>query len=126
MKAIKAPGRSALIGLLYFVVTPVIGVLFLITVIGIPISLFIFIMYGFMIFFAKPLTAIVLAKSTEIKYAKKKWGKTKVFFSSLGYFIALKFIGIIPVIGWILVMIGVFIAFGAMLDTDWEKWKKVS
>ncbi|HCI03765.1 MAG: hypothetical protein QF755_05370 [Candidatus Peribacteraceae bacterium] len=127
MKAIKAPGRSALIGLLYFVVTPVIGVLFLITVIGIPISLFIFMMYGFMIFFAKPLTAIVLAKSTEIRYGKKKkWSKTKIFFASVGYFIALKVIGIIPVIGWILVMIGVFIAFGAMLDTDWEKWKKIS
>ena len=127
MKAIKTPGRSALIGLLYFVCTPVIGVLFLITVIGIPISLFIFMMYGFMIFFAKPLTAIVLAKSTEIRYRKKKkWGKKKIFFVSLGYFIALKVIGIIPVIGWVLVLIGVLIAFGAMLDTDWEKWKKVS
>jgi len=121
----SSPWKCMLIGFLFFALTPIIAVLFLITVIGIPISFFIFIMYGFAIFFAKPLTAITLAKWTELKY-KKKWGKTRLFFVSIGAYLLLKLLGFIPIVGWIVCILAILLAFGALLQAKWEIWKKVA
>ncbi len=112
-----------LYGLLYFVVVPFIATLLLITIIGLPIAVFIFLSYGFAIFFAKPLTALVLAKWTEQKY-KKKWGKPLFFFVSVGIYILLKLISLVTIVAWITVLAVVLIAFGALIETKFEIWKK--
>jgi len=120
----KKPWLSLLYGFLYIMLTPMIVLLFIISFIGIPIGLFIFIMYIFTLFFAKAFTAPVLAKWLEQKY-KKKWGFWPFFLSSIGIYIAMKFIALIPIIGWLVVWLSILFAFGAMMHTEWEKYKKV-
>jgi len=123
-KVRKAPWKCLLWGLLYFILTPIIAVLFVATIIGIPIAFFIFALYGFAIFFAKPLTAMIAAKWFAVK-AKKKQGKVSFFFMSILAYIILKLLGLIPIVGWIVVFVAVLFAFGALLETKMEIWKKV-
>ncbi|MFA7682484.1 MAG: hypothetical protein WCX61_05665 [Candidatus Peribacteraceae bacterium] len=124
-KVRKAPWMCMLYGLLYFVLLPVIAVLFLVSVIGAPIGLLLFVTYGFTIFFAKPLAAMVMAKWIEAKY-KKNWGKVGFFFVSIAAYIVLKLLWFIPIVGWLLILAAVLIAFGALIQTKMEIWKKVA
>jgi hypothetical protein len=121
--AMKKPWVCVGYGLVFFVVTPILGVLLMITIIGIPLGASVFALYGFSIVFALPLTAIVAAKWCEIKY-KKKWNKVAFFFVAVGVYLILKIVGFIPIIGWIAVMLAVLLAFGAMLQAKIALWKK--
>jgi len=124
-KVMKTPWMCMLKGLMYFVLMPIIAFLFLVTVIGFPISLLLFFSYGFALFFAKPLTALVIAGWAQ-QYYKKKWGKIAFFFVAVGFYILLKLLVMVPVIGWIIVLAIILIAFGALVETKFEKWKKIA
>ena len=121
---LKKPWASLLYGFVFFAVTPIAGLLFLITLIGAPIGLLILVAYMFSILFAKTLTALVLAQAFVLHY-KKNWGKVTLFFLALAFYIALKIIGLIPVLGWIVCVATIFFAFGALLTTKWAKFSKI-
>ena len=116
--------KSCFYGFLFFAVTPLVALFFLITVIGIPVGIFVAAMYVFSIVFAKPIAALTFARALEIWW-KKGWGKIWIFLLSLVLYIALKILSVIPVIGWLVVVVAVFFAFGALLATKWAKWEKV-
>jgi cytoskeletal protein CcmA (bactofilin family) len=118
------PGLSLLNGFLYFILTPIAVVILLITVIGIPVALALGCLYFVSLFFAKILTAMVLARWTELNY-KKKWTNVVIFFVSLGFFIVLKFIGMVPVLGWIISALAVCMGYGALLRAKYDKYKKI-
>jgi hypothetical protein len=111
-------------GFLYFIVTPIVALLLFITLIGIPLGLFIFFLYLCSLFFAKVITAMVLAKWIEVK-RKSQWGNVATFFASFGLFIILKLLMCIPIAGWIAVAILVCAAFGAMMVTEWKLYRKI-
>lgn len=124
-KTLKAkPGASFITGLLYFLLTPIATVLLLITVIGLPIAIAIALMFALSILFAKALTAMVFARYIEAQY-KKKWSTWMLFLISLGLFLALKVIDIIPIIGWIATTVAVLMGYGAVLRVKYERYKKV-
>lgn len=118
------PGVSFLTGLLYFVLTPIATVLLLITVIGLPIAIAIALLFAISILFAKAVTAMVFARIIETQY-KKKWNNWAIFGISLGIFLALKLISILPIIGWIISTVAVLIGYGAVLRVKYERYKKV-
>jgi hypothetical protein len=120
----KKPGMSFLHGILYFLLTPIITVILLITVIGFPIALTVAFMYIISIVFAKLLTAMVLARYAETYY-KKKWTDVVVFFVALGIYIVLRLLVFIPILGWILTFIAVSMAYGAILQAKYDRYKKV-
>jgi len=121
---LKKPWKSLLYGFLFFAVTPMAVFLFLITIIGAPVGLLIMAMYVFAFIFAKPLTALVLAQTIAVRY-KKHWGKTMVFFLAVILYLALKIVGLIPIVGWIAVAASICFAFGALMMTKWAKFAKV-
>lgn len=116
--------QNALIGFLYFVVTPLFGLFLLITLIGAPLAVAVFALYFISLLFANALTAIVIAKWAEV-YWKRKWNKTGLFFVAVFVYILLKVLGFIPVLGWIVKFVLVCMAFGALAQTEYEKFKKV-
>jgi hypothetical protein len=118
------PLISFFTGLLYFVATPVIAMILLITIIGLPFAIALALLYAISLLFAKALTAIVLTRALELQY-KKKWSMLNVFIVSLVIFLALKLIMIIPFIGWIATMIAVLIGYGAVLLVKFDRVKKV-
>lgn len=120
----KKTWTSFLYGFLFFAATPVVVFLFLISIIGIPVALFIGAMYVFAIVFANPLTAIVLARTVELRRGAK-WGKPMIILVSVLFYIALKIVHLIPIVGWMICAVTVCFAYGAVLATKWNKWTKV-
>jgi len=120
----KKKWTSFLYGFLFFAATPVAALLFMISIIGIPVALFISTMYSFAIIFAKPLTAIVLARTWELKRGGK-WGKPMVILMSVLFYLGLKIVSLIPVVGWMITLVAVLFAYGAVVATKWSKLQKV-
>ena len=120
----KKPGIHFLYGLLYFIVTPIIALIFLITVIGFPIALAIAFIYILSLMLAQVCTAMVFARWTELRY-KKKWSNVTVFFVALGIFIALRVIHFIPILGWIITSVAVCLAFGSLMQAKYDRYMKV-
>ncbi|MDD4287841.1 MAG: hypothetical protein PHN33_05855 [Candidatus Peribacteraceae bacterium] len=120
----KKTWTSFLYGFLFFAVTPVAALLFLISIIGIPIALFIGLLYAFAIVFANPITAIVLARTLELRRGYK-WGKPMLILVSVLFYLALKIVHLIPIVGWMVCFVTVLFAYGAVMETKWSKWTKV-
>lgn len=118
------PGMSFLTGLIYFIAAPLLAFILVVTLIGIPFGIAVIFGFVMSIIFAKALTAIIFARLLEIKF-KKKWSDTGIFFLSLLLFVALKVLNIIPVIGWIVCMVAVFFAFGALIRAKYDRYLKV-
>ncbi len=118
------PWQSLLTGFLYFMCMPIAGLLLLLTIIGIPLALAVFAVYTISLIFASVCSAVVLAKWAEIRW-KKKWSTSVFFFVALLVFILLKVLSFIPILGWIAKAILVFMAFGALLHTKYEKYLKI-
>lgn len=120
----KAPIMSLWYGFLYLLVTPFVVLAFFITIIGIPIGLFIGVMYVFSIFFAKALTGILLAQWVQIRY-QKKWKTLYFFLASVGMYVLLRIVGLVPIIGSLAVIAVTLMMFGALGHTEYQKYKKV-
>ena len=122
-KVIQEPGKQFLWGLLFFLLTPVALIVLFVTVIGIPLALFLLSAYIFVSFFATAFASMTFARVLEQKY-KKKWGNVTFFFASIGVLIVLSLVGAIPIIGWIAKAVLVCMAFGAILSFKMEILKK--
>jgi len=106
------------VGFLYFVLTPIIAFIFMATVIGIPLGLFILFLFLFSLVFSKVVSAIVLARWLE-RRRFGQWGKAALFFLSLLLFAALKCLTLIPVLGWLVVLVLVCAVYGSILNAAW-------
>lgn len=120
----KAPGWSLLIGLVYFVAMPGAILLLAITLIGLPVALAALAIYLMSVFFAKIIASIVLARWTEL-YFRKKWHPVAVYFAALGFYVALKLLSLVPVLGWAICFLIVVTAYGAFAAVKYERVQKI-
>lgn len=116
--------KSFGIGVLYFILLPVVGVLLCITFIGLPLGLFTLMIYGFSFVFAIPTSAVVMATCWERK-KEKKWGNWKFFGASILIFLILKIVVLIPVLGCLLVGFIVASVFGAVITEKMKIAKEI-
>ncbi|MFO0704618.1 MAG: polymer-forming cytoskeletal protein [Candidatus Andersenbacteria bacterium] len=107
--------KSLLTGLIFYIVTPVLGLLLCVTLIGLPIGLFVLAMYGFIMYAAPIIAALVLTKWIDLRRTKQ-FGKWATFFVALGLLVALKLIAWIPFVGMLLLLLIVPAALGAKLQ----------
>ncbi len=106
------------IGFLYFLATPPLALLLMITLIGFPLGLFLLFLYFFSLVFAAPLSAAVLVRWLEVRrYAE--WSRGRLALLGLAIMVAIKLLLLIPLVGWLLVLVPVCAAFGALLAADW-------
>ncbi|GEM_PF-1767867 len=128
MRLRTGPGMSVLWGLIFFLLTPIVILLLMITIIGLPLALAVAACYFLTLLFAQILTAMVLARWAEKQWSTKKkpWHPVAVYFAALGIWILLKFLWVIPFLGWIIVVLAVFAGFGAVLSVKWERFKQVA
>lgn len=125
-KAIKEPWLNTLYGLLYIIATPIIALMIMVSIIGIPIGATVLALYAISLVFAKPLTAIVLAKVWEERQkSKKAYPEWKTALHALLAFIGLKVIALVPVLGWLVCFGVICCAFGAMMRAEYERYLKV-
>jgi len=110
--------RSFGLGLLYFILTPIIAFILMATLVGIPLGLLILSLFLFSLVFSKVISAIVLARWIERKRFGQ-WGKAAMFFLSLLLFALLKLLTLVPVIGWVALLILISAVYGSILTAAW-------
>ena len=115
--------KSFGIGVLYFLLTPIVAIILFVTVIGIPLGLIVGAAYGLSVILVTPFVAIILASLWE-KHGRNKWGKWQFFGISVVVYAALKILISIPVLGGLVIIFVVIPAFGAFLIRKIEIAKK--
>lgn len=101
-------------GILYFIGVPVAAILLFITLIGIPIGLFVLFFYIFSLLFAPALTAAVGANVWE-QSRGLSWSTGQRIMVGIGLLLILRLLMWIPVAGPLLGIILVSIAFGSLI-----------
>ncbi len=119
-----SPWTSVLAGFVYFVITPIALATLAITIVGLPIALFGFAVYGFSVYVAGMIAAMVAARWLEYRLGKH-WKKSGFFFASFGLYVALKALWLVPVVGWIVRVVLIVIAMGALLLAKKDWWKSI-
>ncbi len=113
---------SLLAGLIFYIVTPIVGLLLCVTLIGLPLGLFVLAMYGFAVYAASIQTALVLAKWIDLRRTKQ-FNKWMTFLIALGILVAIKLIMFIPLVGGLAVMFIVPAGLGSVILTRYEARK---
>ena len=117
--------RSSGFGLLFFIAVPIAAVVAFITVIGLPVGLLLLFNYIILLLLATVITSLVAAHGINNRF-HYNWGYWKLVFAALGIFIVLKLISLIPFLGWFVVLIAIFMAFGAILqNVNWKRKQQV-
>jgi hypothetical protein len=108
-----APARSTLIGLLVLILVPVVAVILMVTVVGIPIGLLVLLAFPLMLLSAGVLAAFGLSDWLMNRgRAERSWG-ARVLLLLVGLII-LTLIGLIPILGFVTWVIALMIGLGAL------------
>lgn len=119
----RRPMRSMAAGLLFFIATPVLIFVTVITLIGIPVGLLVTVCYFILLLLSVEISSVLLANWYNNRYAKNY---TNLRLSLLAFliFAALKLVTVTPFIGWLLTVLLVCMTFGSLLlNTPWQKNK---
>jgi len=116
--AYKSPLKSLGIGILVLIVTPIVGALFLVSAIGIPISFLLFLLWLLILFVGK-LIAIMMVGMKLVKVDDKSSFLRTYGAYALGTVIVMILV-MIPVVGWILKFLLGLIGVGAIAMFELE------
>ncbi|MBU1165147.1 FapA family protein [Patescibacteria group bacterium] len=111
----KAPGRSLGWGLIYLILTPIVILLLIITIIGIPLGMILIPMYFIAIYLSGIFVGVTVGLLLVNWLTKGKYKKTMIWPMILGLVIC-DIVFSIPIIGWILAILAVMWAMGALLE----------
>jgi len=101
-------------GAAYFVGIPMLTLFLLATLIGIPLGLVTLHLFLFSLLFAHSITAVILAYGMNVRYVKE-WSKWKIMLIAALLFLAMKVLLLIPLLGSLVNMVLVAIAFGTLV-----------
>lgn len=110
----KNISKAFFYGLLLFFLPISIIILLFVSLIGIPLALFLTFAYLSLIFFSQSITSLVIAQWLNHKYNLKQ-GNVKVFLVALGVYIVMYLLKFIPILGVVIGLILTYIAFGALV-----------
>jgi hypothetical protein len=102
-------------GMLYILGVPLLILIALVSVIGIPVGIFSLATYGLSLGFAHILTAVLVTYWWQ-EYHQVQWSNRKVILIATGVFILLKLISWIPFLGWLISLAAIAMTFGAILS----------
>jgi hypothetical protein len=120
----KKPLRCAWMGFLWIALTPIVGALLCMTIIGIPMGLFVLVFYAFTVVFLKPIAALVIARALEDAW-KQKWNFWMAFLWTMLVYVGLKTLMVIPILGWIAAILLCLAGFGAHAQVKWKRTMKI-
>jgi cytoskeletal protein CcmA (bactofilin family) len=106
--------KSAGVGALYFLLTPLFAVVLMLTIIGIPIGIFSMVIYIFSIVFALPIISVAGAYAIDV-YQKLNYSVLKIWLISIALYIGLRLVLLIPFVGFFVIVVLALIAFGSLL-----------
>ncbi len=119
----KQPWMSLLIGFLYVILTPILFLVLLLTFIGIPLAIAVLALYLASLYFSTILSSMVFARWIELKN-KKKWNAVTIFFLTLGVFLVLKLLWVIPFLGWLARCVLILMGLGSLMTVKHQIFMK--
>jgi len=108
------------IGFLYFCMIPIVSVILMITVIGLPIGIFGLLLYFIAIYISIPITSIEISKLV----LKENGTKVKSIFIALLIFVVFKIVKYIPIIGDIIRLLAILFGIRIIVKTILNKRPK--
>ncbi len=102
--------KSMGVGLLFIIASPLIAILLLVTVVGIPLGMLLFFVYFFSMYLAKIFIALVLGRKV-LTYFKAKYNNIIVLGIGLITYLVLTSV---PFIGWFVTLVTVLTGIGSM------------
>lgn len=119
-KALTSVGNSFLIGLVTAIITPIALLLFMLTIIGIPLSIALFVIFFLVLWFAKVLGSIALGRRI-LNIKKSELSYKPVFLGVILYFI----LGIVPIVGGLLQAFITLTGLGSLVISKKEYYKEL-
>ncbi|OFY65236.1 MAG: hypothetical protein A3H98_03150 [Bacteroidetes bacterium RIFCSPLOWO2_02_FULL_36_8] len=109
-------------GVLYFIALPLLGAFLCMTIIGIPLGILLFCIFGFSIWFGRVIVAVTLGNLIQHKL-KLKSGKLMLFTVTAVCYLLLWGITMLPFIGWLVLIVSVAGVFGGLVGVavGWGK-----
>lgn len=115
--------KSMLFGLVFLIAVPLVSVLLLVTILGIPVGLTLLFAYGIVVLLVNFITSVSVANWVN-SFLKLKWGFWGLYALSLAFFLAIMLLFRIPIVGWIVLGVLSCLAFGSLLVNI--KWSRIS
>jgi hypothetical protein len=106
--------KAFLYGILLFFLPISIIILLFVSLIGIPLALFVTFAYLSLIFFSQSITSLIIAQWLNHKYDLKQ-PRIQIFLVALGIYTLIYLLKFIPIIGVAIGLILTYIAFGALI-----------
>lgn len=118
----QAPGRSLLIGFIAALLMPLLALVLLITVVGMPLALLIVLSYAGLMLLSALLSGLWLGAWLDHYFFKRRsWRFTPV--TAISGIIILFLLSYLPVVGWLVTAGFTLLLWGAMLDLLYRRWR---
>lgn len=111
-------------GILFLVGVPVLIMLSMATIIGLPLGMVMLMIYITLILFATVIVSLLAAHWVNNIYYRSAWGTARLVFTAFGIFVVLKLVSLTPFIGPLIMLLMVCLAFGALISNI--KWRPQS
>ncbi len=119
--------KSLGLGFLFLVGAPIAIVIVFITVIGIPVSILLLVAYITLLLLATVIVALLISNWINNTFYQSSWGNGRIVLAAFGIFIFLKLASLTPVIGPLIMLLLVCMAFGGiLLNVKWRRNKALS
>ncbi|OGY45159.1 MAG: hypothetical protein A3A24_03255 [Candidatus Buchananbacteria bacterium RIFCSPLOWO2_01_FULL_46_12] len=112
---VKRPAQSIGWGLVYLIITPVVVVLLLFTVIGIPLALIILPLYLIGLCLSKVIAGLAIGILLVDQLSHKKYSGSLIVPLAVGLLV-LTILSSLPIVGWLVCLLTMLWALGAMLQ----------
>ncbi len=119
---IKKPFVQMGRGIVWFFLTPIACIILLITLIGIPLSLIVGVLYAVMLYFAKVFAGIALGL---ILTRALGWKKASLIVSMIFGVLALVILDCLPIVGWLICLVAIWWGMGALIEVKKKAWKEM-
>lgn len=111
--------KSTGIGFLTLLLLPIAAVLAMITVLGIPLGFLLLFVFLFSLLFGRVIAAMSFAAWLERRRVAE-WSTGRLMLASIGVYILIKIVSMVPFVGWLAVLLAVLAGFGGLLLGLWR------
>lgn len=102
------------VGILTYLLLPVSAVIAMFTLVGIPVGLLLLALFVFSVVFGRVITAIAFAAWIERRRAGQ-WSAGRLMLAAIGLFVVIKLVGLVPFLGWVVVLLATLAGYGALV-----------
>ena len=111
--------QSTGIGVIVLFLLPLAALLAFVTVVGIPLGIFLMAVFAFSLIFGRVIAAMAFAAWLERRRVAE-WSTGRLMLVSVGLYAAIKLMTVVPFIGWLAVLFVVLAGYGALLLGIWR------